>query len=217
MLLAMYLEFSDSETDEILPPKGPKVLRCVPPRNQYHNEEWSRMLKKRECADPDSPAGKDFRRKFRVPMFLFDTILQIATVQGWCKVKGPHRKFQVPLPLKILGALRILGRGMLFCDVADLGKFGRTTIGRFFHVFCEKPRMAGMYHTYIYPPETPEDIARVTYLYKMVGLPGCIGSADVVHIGWDRCPAGLRSLFAGKKKTPTVAYEVTVDHRRRTR
>jgi hypothetical protein len=39
-------------------------------------------------------------------------------------------------------------------------------------------------------------------------------STDGVHIGWHNCPAQWRSFFAGKEKVPTIAYNVTANHRR---
>ena len=51
--------------------------------------------------------------------------------------------------------------------------------------------------------------------YGILGLPGCIGSIDCVHIGWDCCPAGNRSDAAGAKGHPTLSFEVIVSHTRR--
>jgi hypothetical protein len=43
---------------------------------------------------------------------------------------------------------------------------------------------------HIKPPDDEEEIVHITALYDQVGLPGCCGSVDVVHIPWGRCPAG---------------------------
>ena len=56
---------------------------------------------------------------------------------------------------------------------------------------------------------------RIEFGYRRIGLPGCAGSTDCVHIGWDRCPAELRSVCVGKEGFPTVSYEVTVDHNKK--
>lgn len=48
-----------------------------------------------------------------------------------------------------------------------------------------------------------------------MGLPGCIGSTDCVHLKWDRCPVGLAQLCSGKEGYPTLAYSCTVDHHHR--
>ena len=48
-----------------------------------------------------------------------------------------------------------------------------------------------------------------------MGLPGCIGSTDCVHFGWDRCPAGERSQHKGKEGFPTLSQDVTVDRNKK--
>ena len=51
--------------------------------------------------------------------------------------------------------------------------------------------------------------------FTQLGLPGCIGSADCVHVHWERCPSGSRSSLKGKEGYPTLSHEVTIDHTRR--
>jgi hypothetical protein len=48
----------------------------------------------------------------------------------------------------------------------------------------------------------------------MLGIPGCIGSTDGVHVGWANCPYQWRHIFTGKEKAPTLAFNVTCNHHR---
>ena len=57
----------------------------------------------------------------------------------------------------------------------------------------------------------------VMSVYAKMGLPGCEGSTDCVHVKWDRCPIWLRHLCVGKEHFPSLAYSVTVDHSRKIR
>lgn len=50
--------------------------------------------------------------------------------------------------------------------------------------------------------------------YALLGLPGCLGSIDCVHVGWDGCPAGNRSDSCGKEGFPTLSFQVIVSHTR---
>jgi hypothetical protein len=43
--------------------------------------------------------------------------------------------------------------------------------------------------------------------YKEVGLPGAVGSVDVVHIKWSNCPAGHMNRSKGKEGYPTLAFK----------
>ena len=85
---------------------------------------------------------------------------------------------------------------------------------RFFHKFCSW--FVRNYHDrYIKAPKNKRELRALEETYRRCGFPGCVGSIDVVHIPWDRCPAGKRSWFKGKEGFPTLAYEVVVDHKRR--
>jgi hypothetical protein len=52
-------------------------------------------------------------------------------------------------------------------------------------------------------------------IFHKMGLPGCVGSTDCVHLKWDRCAATLMNLCKGKEGYPSLVYSVTVDHHRR--
>ena len=52
-------------------------------------------------------------------------------------------------------------------------------------------------------------------VFEQMGLPGCIGSTECVHLKWDRCPIDIAQLCSGKEGYPTLAYSCTVDHHRR--
>ena len=44
--------------------------------------------------------------------------------------------------------------------------------------------------------------------YKEVGLPGAVGSVNVVHIKWSNCPAGHLNHSKVKEGYPTLAFSV---------
>ena len=72
--------------------------------------------------------------------------------------------------------------------------------------------MASLVDRYCSHPRTPDEIEFDQKQYEHIGLPGCVGSADVVHVRWKRCPAAYCALACGKEGLPSVAYEVVVDH-----
>ncbi len=47
--------------------------------------------------------------------------------------------------------------------------------------------------------------------YENVGLPGCCGSMDVVHVRWSQCPAGDLNRAKGKETYPSLAFECVTD------
>ena len=88
-----------------------------------------------------------------------------------------------PLELKILGVLRVLGRGYCFDGVEELCFISAEVLRTLFHNFCAC-FAAKYFSVYCTAPATPEEIKHPTGVYARMGLPGCIGSTDCVHIRW---------------------------------
>ena len=119
-----------------------------------------------------------------------------------------------PVELKVLGVLRILGRATCFDGITELSGIPTSSMQAFFHRFTAWFRK-DVYPEFVYVPKTREDLARVETPYALVGLPGCIGSMDVVHIAWCMCPTYLMNLAKGKEGYTSIAYNVICDHKGR--
>ncbi|CAM9164621.1 unnamed protein product [Discosporangium mesarthrocarpum] len=48
--------------------------------------------------------------------------------------------------------------------------------------------------------------------FHRLGFTDAVGSADVTHLSWNRCPVVDTRSYKGKEGFPTLAYEVTVDN-----
>ena len=57
-------------------------------------------------------------------------------------------------------------------------------------------------NVYIKLPETKEEIDYVEKFHSRLGFPGCIESADCIHIIQNRVPAAFLSRHTGKEKNP---------------
>ena len=66
--------------------------------------------------------------------------------------------------------------------------------------------MSSLKAEYIFMPQDHAELNFVVGEYEALGLPGCIGSVDCVHIGWDNCPIQMKNMFAGKEGYPSIAY-----------
>ena len=182
-------------------------------RPKYEFSTWGMMrAHPRFKAPHDRKGGQLFRRRFRVPFPVYVEILRMTRENDWfTEGRDAIGTFAAPLELKILSVLRVLGRGYCFDGVEELCFISAEVLRQFFHKFCAF-FAAKYFSTYCAPPTTVEEIKHTTGVYARMGLPGCIGSTDCVHIRWGRCPAGGRSLHKGKEGYPTLSYEVTVDH-----
>ena len=188
----------------------------------YLSQTWGLLLKKLSVI-PGGPSitsrdGKLFRRRFRVPWAVFIDLLQKCKEK---KLFGENSLMEFdccgsricPFAIKLLGVLRILGRNWCCDDVAEASGMGESTVRRGFLDFCNN-FVENYYDKYIYRP-TGEKLAKMMKIYSRMGLPGCIGSTDCVHLKWYRCPVGLTNLCKGKEGFPSLSYSCTVDHHRR--
>jgi hypothetical protein len=169
---------------------------------------------------PTSTEARVFRERFRMPFPMY--LMLLSWVRGWycydletnptgvkeCDACGTR---MAPIELKILGCLRILGRGTVLDGIEELSYIAKPTISLFFHLFCEKV-VELLYDDWVVVPTSCEDISKCMGPYFAVGLDGAIGSCDVVHVHWERCPANMKNLFTGKEGFSTIAYQMICDH-----
>ena len=113
-----------------------------------------------------------------------------------------------PVYLKLLAALRVMGRGECFDTCEELCDIAAPTLTSFFHDFTEWLATCE-WDTHVSMPTTNDEIEYVLRQYSALGFPGCIGSIDCCHIHWDRCPATETNRHTGKEGYPTLSYEVT--------
>jgi hypothetical protein len=160
--------------------------------------------------------GKKFRKYFRVPYSIYLSIVDWARNKNIRAVSTTDHfgRSSAPLEVLILAVLTILGHGISFEIVSWLASISEPIIRNFYHLFCEKYSKE-FYEQECGIPEDTEDINSILESYSQLGLPGCIGSTDCVHLAWDRCPSAHRTIHKGKEGYPTLAYSVTCTHSRR--
>lgn len=211
-------QFKEAVVQSVLSVKSKRIFsqRRFERRPNYDQSTWGLMLANPRSQDPsDKKGGQLFRRRFRVPFSVYLEVLAMTRTSGWfTEGRDAIGLMAAPLELKVLGVLRVLGRGYCFDGVEELCFISAEVLRTFFHKFCAC-FAAKYFSVYCSPPDTVEEIKHTTDVYARMGLPGCIGSTDCVHIRWERCPAGGRTGHKGKEGYPTLSYEVTVDHSKR--
>jgi hypothetical protein len=76
--------------------------------------------------------------------------------------------------------------------------------------------MVEMKDEYIFLPRKIAELHRTSKeCYEEVGLPGCCGSMDVVHIKWSSCPTGDHNWAKSKVGYSTLAFQCITDFNRR--
>ena len=124
---------------------------------------------------------KRFQRRFRVPYLFFKTQLLPFALFHWPNKPDICGNY-IPTEYKLLAALRVLGRGLHFDDVAELIQCGDKgeTLRVFFYKFCEQFALQ-MYPLHVKPPETEEEIKEAMSYYAAAGMPGAFCSTDGVR------------------------------------
>lgn len=168
-------------------------------------------------AEPDGRLGTRFRRNFRVPFKLFhEHLLPMAKQRWWpswhAEKVDACRRLVGDLELKIFGCLFVLGTGNNQFQVSEKTDLSEEVHRCFFLDWIAK--MASIKLEYIHFPWDEHEYRFVVDAYAAVGLPGCVGSVDCVHIGWDKCPVQHLHLYKGKEHYPSVAYEVVCTSRK---
>ena len=169
-------------------------------------------LLRNEC----SPQGNKFRRRFRIPYVIFEYIRDdiIELYYADRKTTDSRGREVVDIQLLVLGALRYIATGCTFDALDELTCVSAETHRVFVRdVFSSWGRHAAKEHIKL--PDSDEEIRHVVGMYERSGHPGCIGSVDCVHVVWDKCNAGMRSLCCGKEKVPTLVFEVVCSHTKR--
>ena len=176
----------------------------------FKHSKWGRDILDPRINNARSKEGKAFRRNFRLPFPVFSKVLvpecdrlNVFEVSNLARVR-------VPTEIKVMICLRILGRGAYNEDVGEMGVCFRSSVHAIFRKFLLNFTPA-FYSLYVREP-TGEKLKKIMQAYAAIGLPGAMGSVDVTHIFWGKCPKDLQASCIGKEGKPTVAFETVVDN-----
>ena len=219
----LYLSEDDSsdDEDEGCSRRARRSVKTKQDPSMRYNSQFfltylSQEAFERKVDDDTSHLGKKFRRRFRVPYCIFQDICTDIKLHGLHEEgkKDASGSEAVSIELLVLGSLRLVGSGCTFDAIEELTNVDEETHRVFFHEnFCAWGERAAERH--IRMPSTDEEFRHILALYERIGLPGCGGSVDCVHLVWDKCPSGLSSACKGKDKCPTLAFEVSASHTKR--
>jgi len=179
-------------------------------RVPFVSTNWSKLINKPQVWNPRSRIGKLFRRRFRLP---FPTFVKLVDKCSHHNIFPPSR--HLPVELKVLTCLRILGRGSCADEIKELSGelLGESTVHVLFKQFV-KGIAEHLFPIHVKIPEGTY-LQEVLHVYSRLGLPGAIGSMDCTHVWWAQCPKRLTFDCTGKEGYPTLVFQVVVDHFRR--
>ena len=124
-----------------------------------------------------------------------------------------REEFREHSELFVLTALFRLGNGNSFRQCRSNTYISVSEIRKFFMIFLDA--IVEMKDEFVYLPRNITELLRLTNDYDEIGLPGCCGSMDVVHVKWSQCPTGDHNRAKGKAGYPTLGFECITNYRRR--
>jgi hypothetical protein len=112
-----------------------------------------------------------------------------------------------------MSTLYLLGTGSGFCTCQPLCYISTSEVLKFFFLFLDA--IVDMHDEQIGMLSNLTELRRVEGTYNAIGLPGCCGSIDVVHVRWANCSTGDFNRAKGKESFPSLGFECITDFNRR--
>jgi hypothetical protein len=106
-----------------------------------------------------------------------------------------------------MSALYLLATGAAFQSRKPLCAICTSDVRRFFYILIEA--LVEMKDEYICIRRNITELRCVSWDYNAVGLPGCVGSMDVVHVNWANCPTGDHNCVKGKRGIQPLHFSVS--------
>lgn len=159
-----------------------------------------------------------FRLRFRVPIVAFHDLhdhVKQEIARGQCFQRWKHKPLSqpaIPLQLLVLASLRLLGSNATLDQMFEAMFISANTIRAFFIEFCRWGSEV-FFKRHVVAPTTEEELRENARVYSLGGHPGCIGSADSVHIPLlNYIFSDYNRLKNGKESYPTLSFLVFVNH-----
>jgi len=137
-----------------------------------------------------------------MPRAVFEDVLrELAAHPPFADKELGHNKAKwgtpsQPLRYKLAAAIYYLVDGCTMklacerCHLSPKGGYWRITFHKYMAYLQEH-----IVPKHIYTPRTHAELQRTEGIYAKAGFPGCIGSADVVHVPWlNPCPSLSRRM-----------------------
>jgi hypothetical protein len=188
--------------------RGPRSARPNYKESEFGMQAF--VHKQAMLDDPEGKLARMFRRRFRVPPWLFFNVLVPE-----CKPIFDVHFTYIPIEIKVMIALRILGRDACADDCAELSFVHESTANRIFHKFItEYPKLH--YEKYVYFPDPgTKEHTDAKEAYRKLGFPGQAYSIDGTKVPWDKCDKENKWRCHGREGYPTVSFQVACDHSRK--
>jgi hypothetical protein len=132
-----------------------------------------------------------FHHYFCMPLWKVEELADLLIRRGYVplpRTRFRQAEFRERTELLVMSLLYLLATGAAFRSCQPLCSISTSEVCKFYYLFLDA--IVEMRDNQIYMPRNHSKLTKVEACYNAVGLPGCCGSVDVVHVKWSNCPAG---------------------------
>jgi hypothetical protein len=151
-----------------------------------------------------------------MPLWKVEELTSLLIDRGYVpfpRSRSRQVEFRERTELLVMTSLYLLGTGAGYRSCQPLCSISTSEVRKFFFLFLDA--IVDMRNEQIAMPANLTELRRVEGTYNAIGLPGCCGSVDVVHVRWANCPAGDFNRAKGKESYPSLGFECITDFNRR--
>jgi hypothetical protein len=157
-----------------------------------------------------------FHHYFCMPLSKVEELINLLIIRGnipFPQTKSQQAEFHEHTELLVMCSLYLLGTGTVFWACQPLCSISTCEVRKFYYLFLDA--IVDMQEEHVFMPRNLTALTHVEGFYNAVGLPGCCGSVDVVHVKWSNCPAGDFNRAKGKEPFPSLGFQCINDFNRR--
>jgi hypothetical protein len=174
----------------------------------YHQSDWGRMLRDPNVSDLNTDVGKQFLNLFRIPFVLMTNVLVPQCVA--VNVFEQSGVSKIPVEIKVMVALRILGRNGCSDGCIEGSFVAKSTATELFRKFVQNYNLH-YYNSSVRLP-TGDHILKLKEEYKQIGFPGCIGSMDTTRIYCRMTSKDQYHASGGEDFYSSLSFNAVVNH-----
>jgi hypothetical protein len=147
-----------------------------------------------------------------MPLSKVEELTNLLITRGFVlfpRTKSQQAEFCERTELLVTCSLYLLGTGAVFRACQPLCSISTSEVRKFIYLFLDA--IVDMREEQTFMPRNLTALTNVGSFYNAVGLPGCCGSVDVVHVKWSNCPAGDFNCAKGKETFPFLGFRCITD------
>jgi hypothetical protein len=146
-----------------------------------------------------------------MPLWKVEELADLLISHGYVplpRTRFHQEEFRERTELFVMSSLYLLGMGAVFRACQPLCSISTSEVRKFYYLFFDA--IVDMRDDQIYMPRNHVELTKVEACYNAVGLPGCSGSVNVVHVKWSIAQLETSIAPRGRRHFPPLDLSVSL-------